>query len=160
MKLIFSTIVLTQISYAAMFELTFKAETTMPGVEVTGKFESPLAINLEEKPLKVTLPISKLVTGMEIRDQHMREEVFANQDIKIKIDQENLKQCAQSSNSEMKTQLTLRGVDKIVSTQCRKSGESHQGSLILNLKDFNITPPSKFGVAVKETVLIEFNVTR
>ncbi len=64
----------------------FTATTNVPGVEVKGKSTtlsarvevSPDANGLVLQGIEASLPVKSLVTGMKVRDEHMRKYIFCS----------------------------------------------------------------------------------
>jgi polyisoprenoid-binding protein YceI len=64
--------------------ITFLAQTNVPGFKFSGETKE-FASRIERKgmalgSLEVKIPVDSLKTGMEVRDKHMRERVFAAAD--------------------------------------------------------------------------------
>ena len=120
-------------------------------------------LNVSESSTNVTVsvPLSNLKTGIDLRDKHMTEKYletgkFPTADLQVA--KAALKAAAadgQISGSAEGT-ITLHGKSKSVPFQYSyvRKGQSYEvsGTLHLNMKDFGIEVPSYLGVTVKPDV--------
>ncbi len=135
--------------FAAKLSLSFKAKTSIPGMDINGKLKEPILFDL--KKMSFIIPVESLDTGLELRDKEMRNLIFNNKDISISY---NLpKNCSITSClSEFKIKIN----DKSHSYQLKI--EDSKSRLNLKLSDFNIKRPERLGVSVKDLVEVKFDV--
>lgn len=154
MKKIIISFFLVFSTQARKLDLNFKVETNMPGITVAGKTNQSISLP-EGAAGEVEVDIKNLTTDMELRDEHMRNEVFMNKNVKVGYEN------ADCLNKEVcKVNLSIVINDQTVKrvVELKKNNQSHQGSLKLNLAEFKIKEPSRFGVRVLPEVDLEFSV--
>lgn len=147
-------------SFAATATIDFVARTNVPGVSVEGKSEN---INVSYNAQKLTgssfqLDVFDMKTGMDKRDQHLREKVFKAEnrgDAKILFEAMNL-DC--SSSCQLKGSLQIKDVKKEMTIPVSVSQDKKkiEGSTLLSLTDFNLPRPSFMGVKVENEIEIKF----
>lgn len=151
---ILMALIFSQAVSAAKLQVKFAATTNMPGVSIDGELKSSQVINLDSKEKQV-LPISLFDTGMEVRDEHMREMVFKGKDISYKISKKECKE----SKCNVTVAFDINGVSVDKSFSAVKSDKTTKGKFSLLLSEFKVEQPSKFGVTVEDKVEVEFNIT-
>ena len=158
---------------------TFESTTNMPGIDVKGKstamtgrvdVASPSS-GLSLRGIDATVPVKSLVTGMKVRDDHMRKYVFTTADGQtpdIRFEAAAAACNAPSGGKDFVCKvpgtMTIRGANHAVeltlqakqqsASQFRVSGES-----VVKLSDFGITPPSQFGVTPANEVKVRLEFT-
>lgn len=140
-------------SFGANLSLNFLAKTNVPGVSVEGKLKNPITFLLNN-PLEISIPVEKLTTGMDMRDQHMRSEVFSGKPIKIVTNKSETEKCL-NGNEKIKLTLNLGNVEKEQTLNCKKESNKIFVSTRVFLSDFQIDRPNKFGVKVKDEVEVD-----
>ena len=149
-------------SFAATATIDFVARTNMPGVAVEGKSEN---INVAYNSQKLTgssfqFDVFDMKTGIDKRDQHLREKVFKAEnrgEAKIQFEAVNL-DC--SSSCQLKGTLQIKDIKKEISMPVSISEDKKkiECSAIVSLSDFNLPRPSFMGVKVENEVEIKFNL--
>jgi hypothetical protein len=132
-------------------DIEFKATSNMPGMDIDGSLSTPLLLKYEEGK-ELTVPFNHFKTGMDSRDEHMYKEIFASENPTFKI--------LKLSCSELDLNLKLGKVSKTFKVKIASSVEKLFGEFSISLADFNIKAPEKFGVKVKDTVLVHLKISR
>lgn len=130
------------------------------GLSITAKSEK-MEVNDSGDTFVVTVPLSSVATGIDLRDSHMRRTLesdkystvsllFRDSDLKRPGPDDSTKGTAQG-------QLTLHGVTKPVTVNYSAVGdcEGHVGveaSFGLEMPEHGVTPPSYLGMTVKPHV--------
>lgn len=113
----------------------------------------------------LVVPLTKLDTGIELRNKHMREKYLETgkfPDAELVVSKASIGY-PNVGSGEVTGQLKLHGQTKAVKLryEARRSGAGYAvaGSLRLNIKDFGIQQPSYLGVSVKPEVdvAVKFN---
>lgn len=145
------------IAQAGVAKVDFTAHTNMPGVSVEGKADG-INVPFDRKSPQgavVELDVFELKTGMDKRDQHLREKVFAAKkpgDAKIRFEVTEF----DSVKGSVKGKLAIKGVTKEVTIPVKTSGDQIVGQTTINLADYSLPRPSFMGVKVEESVDVNF----
>lgn len=140
---------------ARELNFSFLAKTNMPGVSVEGK--SLKAIKLQDtKKGNIEIDLNNLSTEMELRDEHMREEVFNGHNINISF--QEIDNCQISNPCKVKVDIEINKTKSSRELVFNKDGSVLKSKAVLNLEEFKITPPSKFGVRVLPEIEVVINV--
>ena len=158
---------------------SFVVNTTVPGISVKGKSTAlearavvervPDGLHLEK--VEASIPVKSILTGMAIRDEHMRRYIFTTADGKtpdLHFETAEAACAAQSGRgSEFSCQvsgsLAIRGVARPFSIplKIRAQGGVYRatGESTVKLSDYGIEQPSQFGVRTADEVQlhIEFS---
>lgn len=125
------------------------------GLKIEGK-STELSVKDEGEKLRVVVPLAKLDTGIELRNQHMRDkylETGKHPTAELVVDK---KDALAKPSGTLTGQLTLHGVTKPVSIQYTwtQNGAHYdvKGSGALKLDDFGITQPGYLGVTVSKDI--------
>jgi len=153
--------------------------TTVPGISVKGKSTAlearavvervPDGLRLEN--VEASIPVKSILTGMAMRDEHMRRYIFTTADGKtpdLRFEAAEAACAAQSGRgSEFSCQvsgsLTIRGVARPFSIPLKIRAQSGvyraTGESTVKLSDYGIEQPSQFGVRTADEVQlhIEFS---
>jgi polyisoprenoid-binding protein YceI len=165
-----STLTLVLVALASM---TASAAATRTG-EATATFsgKGPAGFKLEGKTSElelqddgthvvVTVPLARLDTGIELRNQHMREKYletakYPHAVLQLARASIKLPEAGQKSAGQGSGKMTIRGRTKEVRFKyaIERRGESYNVSaqVPLNLKDYGIDIPSYLGVTVKPDI--------
>jgi len=157
----------------------FVVNTTVPGISVKGKstaleahaFVQRVDDGLHLEKVEASIPVKSLVTGMAIRDEHMRRYIFTTADRKtpdLRFEAAEAVCGMQSGrSSEFSCQvsglLAIRGVARPFSIPLKirvQGGLYHAtGESTVKLSDYGIEQPSQFGVRTADEVQlhIEFS---
>jgi polyisoprenoid-binding protein YceI len=161
---------------------TFVVTTNVPGLSVKGKSEALRArVLMHREPQGVTLehveawlPVKTLTTGIALRDQHMRQDIFtaSGADIPDLHFEAGNASCAgvvagHEALCTVSGNLTIRGVahDFSMALKIHEAGSAPllraSGDGLVRLSDYGIEAPSQFGVktANEVHVHIEFPET-
>lgn len=145
------TLLLSLGVHAGTAKIDFIANTNVPGVSVEGTASKVAVTNNV-----VELDVFDLATGMEKRDAHLREKVFAAKkvgDAKIRFEVVEL------GDAQLKGKLKIKDVEREISMPVTRSGGTVTGQTKIALSDFSLPRPSFMGVKVEETVDVSFKVT-
>jgi polyisoprenoid-binding protein YceI len=138
---------------------TFVSPTNVSAISVKGKSTSlhaeatvrrtPDGLQLER--VEATLPVKSLVTGMALRDEHMRKYVFTTSDGKVPdlhFEGENVS--CKEAVCQVSGNLSIRGVPHGFTFPIRIKEEGAQfkvsGEGVVKLSDYGIEQPSQLGV--------------
>lgn len=157
MKLIFVLMIFTQLTYAKALtmKINFIASTNIPGMEIRGQVDDKIIQNIEMdessiKKLSIELKTKQLTTGLELRDNHLREFlknskiVFSNKSI-----------CTfKKSICDMSGSLTVAGKKETIQVKVIKTKKQLRSQIKLKLSQFELERPSFAGVSVNDVILI------
>jgi polyisoprenoid-binding protein YceI len=157
----------------------FTATTNVPGVEIKGKSTtlsarvevSPDANGLVLQGIEASLPAKSLLTGMKVRDEHMRKYIFTTadgQEPDLRFSAGTAACRASGGSHEFACQvtgnLTIRGVPRPANINLRvkeQSGSSSsyrvEGDGIVKLSEYGIAAPSQFGVKPADEVKLHLD---
>jgi polyisoprenoid-binding protein YceI len=155
----------------------FEAPTNMPAVSVKGKSNSLQgsvmvsrnADGILLEHLEVWAPVKTLATGMGVRDEHMRKQVFTTAegqtpDLRFGADKAV---CSMRSGQEFTCAVTgnlsIRGLARpfSMSLKVKQAGQSAfkaVGDAVVKLSDYEITQPTQFGVKLSNEVKLRFEL--
>jgi polyisoprenoid-binding protein YceI len=158
---------------------SFVVNTTVPGISVKGKSTAlqahavveGVADGLHLENMEASIPVKSLLTGMAIRDEHMRRYIFTTADGKtpdLRFEAAEASCAVQSGRSsdffcQVSGSLAIRGVARPFSIplKIRAEGTAYRatGKSIVKLSDYGIEQPSQFGVRTADEVQlhIEFS---
>lgn len=141
--------------------IVFKA-TGPAGLSFEGKSHD---VKLKENGnnVIVTVKVNSLVTGIDLRDRHMKEKYLESgkyPTATLEVDKSKLHfPDGGSVSGSVDGKLTLHGVSKNVRVSYKADGDSKHanvdGRTRINMKEFKIDVPSYLGVTVKPNVDIE-----
>jgi polyisoprenoid-binding protein YceI len=158
---------------------SFVVNTTVPGISVKGKSTALEARAVVERVsdvlrlenVEASIPVKSLLTGMAIRDEHMRRYIFTTAEGKtpdLRFEAAGAACTAQSGRSsefscQVSGSLAIRGVARPFSIplKIRAEGAAYRatGESKVKLSDYGIEQPSQFGVRTADEVQlhIEFS---
>ncbi len=145
---------------AGVAKIDFVASTNVPGVTVEGA-ASNVAVDYDPQKAigtVVELDVFQLLTGMEKRDQHLRDKVFAAKkegDAKIRFEVLEMP----ATNGELKGKLLIKGVEHTIAVPVKRDGSTVTGSTKISLDKFALPRPSFMGVKVDDAVEVSFRIT-
>jgi polyisoprenoid-binding protein YceI len=139
------------------------------GMNIIGTSDE-LAVTEDAKGIKVSVPLSKVTTGIGLRDRHMHEkylevEKFPNADLVVARSALRVPAAGQAADGNAPGTMTLHGQAKSVSIHyvAKRDGNVLHvtGTASLNMNDFGIQTPSYMSVKVKPDVslAVGFDVT-
>ncbi len=151
----------------------FVANTNVSAISVKGKSNaleakvslrrSPDGLQLEH--IDANLPVKTLVTGMGMRDEHMRKYIFTTADGKtpdLHFEADNAT-CSGSGHEavcQVAGNLSIRGIAKpfTVPLKIREDGSSFKasGDTVVKLSTYGIEKPSQLGVTTTDDVQLHF----
>jgi polyisoprenoid-binding protein YceI len=145
---------------AAVAKIDFIATTNVPGVTVEGKADDVKVDYKAEKAVGtvVELDVFQLLTGMEKRDQHLRDKVFAAKklgDAKIRFEVLAMP----DGNGELRGKLQIKGVEREIHFPVKRDGSTVTGETNISLESFALPRPSFMGVKVEDGVAVSFKIT-
>lgn len=182
--LLASAPVTAQVREASMVEIrgsaTFNSTTSVPAISIHGKstaLEGRARIrhegdSLVVEQLEAVVPIRTLSTGMSLRDEHMRKQVFttpdgALHDVRFVADRVV---CAGASGTnrtcQLSGQLTIRGIARPfeIALAVKSDGAEFRavGDGMTKLSTYGIAAPSQLGVTTMDDVKlhVDFVVKR
>ncbi len=137
------------------------------GLHIQGKSTE---VSLEDEPsaLLFKVPLAPIDTGIDLRNRHLREslEVDKFPDATLRVMRADLKFPKEGSpvESQVTGELMLHGRSRPVPVRYRAErrpgGPTRiAGSLQLDMRAFQIVPPSYLGVAVSPDVEVDVNLT-
>lgn len=150
--------ILISSTFASTAKIDFVAHTNVPGVSVEGKTPGIDVNYNKQKPEGTILEfdVFQLETGMEKRDQHLREKVFSAKnpgDAKIRFEVAQI----DKETGVVKGKLSIKGVSNDVTLPVKVSGNEISGNASIKLSDYSLPRPSFMGVKVEESVDINFS---
>ena len=158
---------------------SFVVNTTVPGISVKGKSTAleahavvervPDGLHLEK--VEASIPVKSILTGMAIRDEHMRRYIFTTAEGKtpdLRFEAAEAACAAQTGRSSdsparYRATLAIRGVARPFSIplKIRAEGAAYRatGESTVKLSDYGIEQPSQFGVKTADEIQlhIEFS---
>jgi polyisoprenoid-binding protein YceI len=155
----------------------FLAKTNMPAVSVKGKSGSlqakvslqPDGSGMRLEKVEAWLEVKSLVTGMNVRDEHMRRYIFTTQngetpDVRFASEASSCSGVAGSeATCQVTGQLSIRGVARpfAIPLKVRANGGwfRAEGNAVVKLSDYGIAQPSQFGVKTADEVQLRFAFT-
>lgn len=110
----------------------------------------------------LSVPMEKFVTGIDLRDEHMKEKYFEVKkypESTLKITSFDLDASGQAKEKPFKGVLKLHGIEKEVSGTASLSNDGTkqniEASFPITLSDFKIDVPTYAGVKVADTVQVQ-----
>lgn len=149
-------------------ELSFQVATSIPAITVEGQasgLSSQAQVDKGKINLNFSFPVKALQTGMELRDEHMRENIFSDKEglspISLEQGEITCSQAELKGDCTFKGKLTLVKTQKAIEIPLKLSQQADgkiagEGSFKISLKDYAITPPNYMGVTVEDNVDIKF----
>jgi polyisoprenoid-binding protein YceI len=158
---------------------SFMVTTTVPGISVKGKStalearaevqHNPEGLRLEK--VEASLPVKSILTGMALRDEHMRSYIFTTDDGKIpdlRFEAGGTACAPQPGRTaefscQVSGALTMRGVTRPFSIPLKIRVENQAfratGASTVKLSDYGIGQPSQFGVKTADEVQLHIEFT-
>ncbi len=158
---------------------TFVVNTTVPGISVKGKSAALQAHAVVEREggslrldkVKATMPVKSILTGMALRDEHMRRYIFTTSDGKtpdLRFEAPGVACAPRGEHSsevtcQVKGELSIRGLSRpfSIALKIHADGSAYRatGEAIVRLSDYGIEQPSQFGVKTSNEIQLrlEFN---
>ncbi len=141
--------------------LVFKA-VGPAGLSFEGKSQD-VKLKEEGANVVVVVKIDALVTGIELRDRHMKEkylEMGKYPTAKVEVEKAKLHfPTSGAVSGTVDGKLTLHGITHPVRISYKADGDDKRakvdGSMRINMKDYKIEVPSYLGVTVKPTIDVE-----
>jgi polyisoprenoid-binding protein YceI len=128
------------------------------GLAIVGN-ASELSVKEQGSDLAVTVGLQGLKTGIDLRDNHMKEKYLETQKYPtavLVVDRSKL--TIPTSGADVNGTLTLHGTTKPVRVHYEATGTAKQahieGEFSVNMKEFGISVPSYLGVTVKPVVQV------
>ncbi len=156
--------------------VTFAVNTNIPALSVKGKTTSlhaqvqirRSADGLQLEKIDARIPVKTLVTGMALRDEHMRKYIFttaSGETPDLQFTAENVS--CPGSGSEIACpvsgNLSIRGVARpfTLPLKVHKDGEAFKasGDTAVKLSAYGIEQPSQFGVKTEDEVHLHVEFT-
>lgn len=154
--------ILSMDATAATAKIDFVAHTNVSGVKVEGEVTGA-KVQYDVKNAKgaiVSMDAFDLKTGMDTRDEHLREKVFAaKKEGEVKI-QFTVKDLSCSEKCKVTGVLKIKDIEKELEIPVKANAERSKisGVAQVNLTEFNLKRPSFMGVKVEESVDINFEI--
>lgn len=141
--------------------LVFKA-TGPAGLSFEGKGQD-VRLKEEGGSVLITVKVDSLVTGIELRDRHMKEKYLETgkyPTATLEVDKSKLHfPDGHAVTGSADGKLTLHGVTRVVKVSYSADGDSNKakvdGTMRINMNDFKIEVPNYLGVTVKPNVNVE-----
>jgi polyisoprenoid-binding protein YceI len=144
---------------------SFVVSTNVPAISVKGKTTAlqaharvqQSAEGLQLERIEASLPVKSILTGMSIRDEHMRRYIFTTGDGKMPDLRFEAASAACSANlCQVAGTLAIRGVARPFSIplKLRADGATFHvaGDSVVKLSDYGIEQPSQFGVKTSNDI--------
>lgn len=155
------TFLLVNQAFASTAQISFVAQTNMPGVVVEGEAKN---ISTQYNPSAISgssieIDVFDLKTGMDKRDEHLREKVFSAKslgEVKIKFTAKE-KNCG-ADRCHIIGVLDIKGKQKEISLPLDEKN-SISGVVDISLTEFSLPRPGFMGVKVEDSVKIHFKLT-
>jgi len=156
---------------------SFDVGTNVPALSVHGKSTAveargrirPTAQGPQLEQIEASVPVNTLVTGMGLRDEHMRKYVFTTSDGQtpdLKFVATNAaceKTGGNQSTCRVEGKLSIRGDARpfTIAMKVTESGDSYRasGDGIVKLSDYGIPQPSQLGVHTDDEVKLRLELT-
>lgn len=156
---------------------SFDVGTNVPALSVHGKSTAveahgrirPTAQGPQLEHIEATVPVNTLVTGMGLRDEHMRKYVFTTSDGQtpdLKFVATNAaceKTGGNQSTCRVAGNLSIRGAARpfTIAMKVTESGDSYRasGDGIVKLSDYGIPQPSQLGVHTDDEIKLRLELT-
>ncbi len=142
--------------------VSFFAKGTVPGLSINGK-TNELNVSDDGTNVVVSVPLSKLTTGIDLRDKHLKEKYlnvaqFPNAELTIARTALKIAPAGDVSG-DAEGSLKIHGQAKNVKFHfdAKRDGTTFHVStkFTINILDFGIEKPSHLGVGVKPDIEIE-----
>jgi polyisoprenoid-binding protein YceI len=168
--LVTSTVALAGWTKAGVSQATFSAIGT-GGFKMEGKTPT-VDVTDDGKTVSVVVGLTELVTGISLRDRHMRDKYlevakFPTTTLAVGIDALKIPAAAGAIEGDATGKMTLHGVTKDqpfhYKGTCKADGICDlTGTITLNMNDYGVVVPSYLGITVKPNVTIgtTFSVKR
>ena len=158
---------------------SFVVNTTVPGVSVKGKsaaLEARAVVQHQGESLRLenveaTVPVKSILTGMAIRDEHMRRYIFTASDgttPDLHFAGADALCTPQSGHHgefscTVSGSLSIRGIARAfaIPLKLRAEGRAFRagGDAIVKLSDYGIEQPSQFGVKTANEIHVRLDFT-
>lgn len=134
------------------------------GLKIDGT-TSELSVAEDGSTITITIPLTKIETGVSLRDNHTRKyletDKFPNAELKVARSALKLPAAGAESSGSAKGSLKIHGQTKEVTVEykAKLNGDTFavSGSTKLNINDFGIETPGYLGVKVKPDVEVFAN---
>jgi polyisoprenoid-binding protein YceI len=132
------------------------------GMQIVGTSDD-LTVGDDASNIKVSVPLSKVTTGIGLRDRHMHEKYlevakFPNAELSVSRAALHVPTAGQSSDGDVPGTMTMHGQSKTVTIHYSAKRDGNVlhivGSAPLNMNAFGIETPSYMGVKVKPDVSV------
>ena len=164
-RMLLTMVVLLAAPALAQVERTGGASSTFSGKGPGGfKLEGTtdqVSLKDDGKTVSISVPLSTLKTGIDLRDRHMREkylevEKYPNAVLEVAWAAVQLPADGQTSTQTVPGKMTVHGKthDVSVTYTLKRTGDTYDasGKVPLNLKDYDIILPNYLGVTVKPEI--------
>jgi len=140
--------------------IRFEVETNIPGMSFEGSnkklinFKAVRKKSGEYQSLNLSLPSDLFETGLDLRDDHMRKQIFMDRPIKIELE----KLCSMDKPCSSTGFITIGDKKNEVIVVFKKFGKnSYVGQSEISLKKIGIKAPSMAGVSVEDKVVVHLD---
>jgi polyisoprenoid-binding protein YceI len=157
---------------------TFHSGTNVSGIEIKG-ISNALAASADVvkdtdkliiKRVDASLPVKSLLTGMKIRDEHMRKYIFTTSDghepdLHFTADEGSCPATGPGFSCALSGNLSIRGIARSLTLNLKVKEQTGSsvfrvaGDGVVKLSDYGIDPPSQFGVKPLNQVEIHLDFT-
>lgn len=154
----------------------FEAPTNIPAVSVKGKssaLQGHATVSREAdgmllEHMEMWAPVKTLATGMAVRDEHMRKQVFTTSDGQapdLRFEAGKAA-CSPRGGQEFTCQLagslSIRGIPRpfAMNLKVKPAGGAFKasGEATVKLSDYDIVPPTQFGVKMSNEVKLRLEL--
>jgi len=151
---------------------SFVVSTSVPAISVKGKTTAmhaharvqQNADGLQLEQIEASIPVKSILTGMSIRDEHMRRYIFTTADGKTPdLRFEAAAAACSTSICQVTGTLAIRGVGRPFSIPLKLRGDGATfhvaGDSTVRLSDYGIEQPSQFGVKTSNDIQLHLEFT-
>lgn len=143
--------------------VSFVAKGNPGFMKIEGKSSEGIQGKLEGSRGVFVFPLKTLETGIDLRDEHMKENYLEVEKYPVSrlevLEAKEISSIGGSSSGPFTGKLTLHGVTKEVSGNYKLEGPNLTASFSIKLSDFGISIPSYMGVTVADTVDVTGELT-
>lgn len=151
-SLLILSVFLAETALAWTGTATFKAKGTLPGMSIDGT-----GIVVEgEFPGKMTADLTKIKTGLELRDKHTQEHLETDKYPKATM----VVTPDQGYPGQFTGVLELHGVQKEIKGTAESDGNKLKAQFEVNIADFGIKKPRHLGVGIDDVIKVSVEMVK
>ncbi len=152
-----TTIAATGVTYSGAID--FQVKTNVRAIKFDGEIQqSQIATaDKELKNIQIKLDSQSFKTGVELRDEHLREQILGNSPLEFTAELKCIEE-----NCFAEGIIKINGIETVqkIPVQHKKDFQSITAEFPLSLEELKITTPSYLGVKVQDQVLVKLRLER